>query len=169
MSVPDRTDHVLATIDGALNRNPADGDAMRWTTEPSCAQPPAPPLPVVTPAQLAVVAENLAPLATAMGQFARQIGEAYANTARQLLTSPAWRQLADFALSPEGRALLDAHRRGELEPDPGPCNCLCTYRHPGMHICEGEAAGALRYETRRLGVIDVTMCQPCLEAERTPT
>ncbi|GII89448.1 hypothetical protein Ssi03_74380 [Sphaerisporangium siamense] len=161
----DRTDHILAAIDGALEWDPHEGDAMRWTPEaPHRVQPPK--LPVITPEQLEGLTQAFVPLAMAMQESIRQIGEAYASMARTLAQSPEWQAFVEFANSPQGRTLIEAHERGEIEPDPGRCHCFCGRRHDDrMGICAGEAAGTVRYRSASVGTVDVAMCQPCLDAE----
>lgn len=85
----DRTDHVLAAIDGALDWAPGDGDAMRWTPEPpQTVEPREPRTLTVTPEQFQTLTQGLAPLAAAANEFVVQLREAFETMARTLAESP---------------------------------------------------------------------------------
>jgi hypothetical protein len=165
----DRTDHVLAAIDGALDWHPDDGDAMRWTPEPQRPTPP-PALPGLhfDPEQFARASASLAPLAQAVQEATRQIGEAYLRSIRQVFESPGFRQLAEFANSPEGRALIAAREQRD-DADAHPCHCLCVKRHGDrMGICTGDAVATARYVSVSVGTVDIPMCGPCLDPDSAP-
>lgn len=151
----DRTDHLLAAIDGALGDYATSDDAMRWTPEPP-KRAVVPDLSGITfsPEQVEAIRQSMQQVGIAFGQMRTAVQDAF----RTLVESPQWQTLRDFAESAEGRAFVEAARRVS-------CSCLCMGRHPGRNVCTGEAGDrAIRYRTARLGVVDVAMCDPCLEA-----
>ncbi|MEU9887946.1 hypothetical protein [Sphaerisporangium sp. NPDC051011] len=130
---------------------------------------PPPPQVRVDPEAARRAFEGVAAAMRETSEAMRPVAESIAHGFSAWARSPAVQQLIAFANSPEGRALIEAHQRGETELLRS-CNCLCVGRHGDrMGICEGEAAGTRRYESPSVGVIDVAMCAPCLDAGVRPS
>lgn len=163
-------DETLDAIDDVIAWH-GSRDAMVWTAAEPAKPLDLPRLPRVRvdPEAAHRLFEGLSVAMRTFSEAMRPIAESMARGLAEWARSPAMQQMIAFANSPEGRALIEAHERGEIEPEPDPCNCLCGPRHGDrMGICEGEAVGTRRYEAPSTGAVDVPMCAPCLSAERTP-
>ncbi|WP_440102105.1 hypothetical protein [Streptosporangium sp. H16] len=99
--MPDDSDHVLDSIDGAVDEWLAmSDDSMRWTP-PEKARPkpqfglPVPPLPQVLEEFLQEVGTRLGPPAQAVVDAFRPLGEGVVDAVSTFLDSPPVRQLID--------------------------------------------------------------------------
>ncbi|WP_329082648.1 hypothetical protein [Streptosporangium sp. NBC_01469] len=99
--MPDDSDHVLDSIDGAVDEWLAmSDDSMRWTP-PEKARPkpqlglPVPPLPQVLEDLLQEVGTRLGPPAQAVVDAFRPLGEGVVDAVSTFLDSPPMRQLLD--------------------------------------------------------------------------
>ncbi|MGJ6965790.1 hypothetical protein ACSDR0_28170 [Streptosporangium sp. G11] len=99
--MPDDSDHVLDSIDGAVDEWLAmSDDSMRWTP-PEKARPkpqfglPVPPLPQVLEDFLQEVGTRLGPPAQAVVDAFRPLGEGVVDAVSTFLDSPPMRQLLD--------------------------------------------------------------------------
>jgi|GEM_PF-4301110 len=99
--MPDDSDHVLDSIDGAVDEWLAmSDDSMRWTP-PEKARPkpqlglPVPPLPQVLEDLLQEVGTRLGPPAQAVVDAFRPLGEGVIDAVSTFLDSPPVRQLLD--------------------------------------------------------------------------
>ncbi|MEW9527582.1 hypothetical protein [Microbispora sp. NPDC049125] len=150
---PERT---LAAIDDVIAWY-GSADAMVWTAEP----PAAPvPTPVPTPVPAHVAGNSAAPSSD------RPVGEMLIRGVSAWARSPAVQQMITFAQCLDGRTLMDAYERGGSERVADPCHCICGVRHADRpDICTGEAAGSRPCHSARMGIVNVVMCRPCLDAE----
>ncbi|MEU8204868.1 hypothetical protein [Streptosporangium sp. NPDC049046] len=147
--MPDDSDHVLDSIDGAVDEWLAmSDDSMRWTP-PEKARPkpqlglPVPPLPQVLEDFIQEVGARLGPPAQAVVDAFRPLGEGVVDAVSTFLDSPPVRQLLDppdpsgdrpealgvhafpdtFGTPPEGASRpprMIESRLEEVEPPAGP-------------------------------------------------
>lgn len=101
-----------------------------------------------------------APAVDAFAQVAALISAAFQRAAAAL------RPLIDFADSPQGKAMIAAHRRRVRLGlnDTEACHCLCQLRHPGHEVCQGEVLRRTLLPVQ-IGVVAVSMCPRCVAAQ----
>lgn len=149
-----RVDHVLAAIDGAIDWDPADGDAMTWA--PKAPKPPVLPVPHIDPEAARQLFASINVQVQAFVEAFRPFAEHAAHTLRTL---------AEIANRPEVRAAIDAYQRGDVEPDLPACNCFCGVVHSDrMGICQVDAVTILVRHTPSLGRVETPVCQACWDA-----
>ncbi|MEU8040895.1 DUF6372 family protein [Streptosporangium sp. NPDC049078] len=164
MPTPDDT---LAHIDDVITWY-GSADAMVWTAE----ERKQPDLAAITrafqanPAAARVLAERITASMQAFTEAVRPVAEQMIRTVQAFAESPGWRQLVDFANSPEGRAYIEAAERGELEPDPPSCHCLCVAAHRDqVNVCEHDAVDELVRVSPTVGRRQIPVCGPCRDAQ----
>jgi hypothetical protein len=109
--------------------------------------------------------EDLGSALAACAEAMRPVVEQIAHGLRVLLDSPAWREFAEWAASPEGRAVAEALERGDVRPLLS-CHCLCVAVHrdrPGL--CNGTATGTVVRVSELLGRVEIRVCGPCRTAQ----
>lgn len=158
MTNPDET---LNAIDDAMVRQadpPKQPDLSGLVMIVEAARP--------SPEAARAFAEGVAAQVQAFTEAFRPMAEQMARTAQALVESPGWRQLVDFANSPEGRAYIEAAERGEIEPEPPSCGCLCVAAHRGrMGICEHDAVDEIVRVSPTVGRVEIPVCEPCRDAQ----
>jgi hypothetical protein len=108
-------------------------------------------------ARLEAFVEAFQSAATALGR---------AVTAWAEQNRPALDLLGRLAQDPRVLAYIEARKRGEIPPSPGPCHCLCARTHPDDRgVCDMEAVTTRHYDTQMLGPVDVALCAPCAAAQ----
>ncbi|GAA2990586.1 hypothetical protein GCM10017559_08280 [Streptosporangium longisporum] len=168
MPTPDDT---LAAIDDVITWDGKSDDAAVWTADER--QPDLLPglASIVdaarpTPEAARAFAERITAGMQAFTEALRPVAEQVARTAQALAESPGWQQLIDWANSPAGRAYIEAAERGELEPAPPPCNCLCVAVHRDWeNICEHDAVDELVRVSPSVGRVQIPVCGPCRDAQ----
>lgn len=165
MPTPDDT---LAAIDDVITWDGDSDDAAVWTAH----ERKQPDLAAIVHALQAdpevahAFAERITAGMRAFTEALRPVAEQVTRTAQALAESPGWRQLVDFANSPEGRAYLEAVERGELEPDPPSCHCFCGVAHRDrMGICEHDAVDELVRVSPTVGRVRIPVCAPCRDEQ----
>lgn len=154
---------ILDQIDDVITWH-GSRDAMVWTADP----PKQFNLPLVRvdPEDARRFMESTGRQMQAFTDAFRPVAQQMADNIRALTASPAWQALAEFADSPEGRALIAAAERGETEPEPDPCHCFCGVVHGDrMGVCDGAAVTTLPYRSTSVGDVDVPACGPCWDAK----
>ncbi|MEV4179925.1 hypothetical protein AB0J28_00580 [Streptosporangium canum] len=163
MTTPDDT---LAAIDDVITWHGDSDDAMVWTAD----RPKRPDLSGLaaivdaarpSPEAARALTERLATQMQAFNEAVRPVAEQMVHTARAVSEA-----LALIINSPEGRALIEAAERGEIEPDPPSCHCLCQASHKGQQgICEHDAIAEIVRVSPTVGRVEIPVCGPCRGAQ----
>ncbi|MET8334384.1 DUF6372 family protein [Streptosporangium canum] len=162
MTTPDDT---LAAIDDVITWH-GSRDAMVWTAD----EPKQPDFSGVAailasarpdPEAVRAFGERLATQMRAFNEAFRPVAEQAVRNARAVLDT-----LSPIINSPEGRAFIEAAERGEIEPDPTSCHCLCQASHKGQQgICEHDAVDEIVRVSPTVGRVQIPVCEPCRDAQ----
>jgi len=145
--MPDDSDHVLDSIDGAVDEWLAmSDDSMRWTP-PEKARPkpqaglPVPPLPQVLEDLIQEVGSRFGPPAQAVIEAFRPLGEGMAEAVSMFLDSPPVRQFLDPPDLPEDPEGLPGGfgPRAALQPPAGASGAPVV---PGPPDADPEGEGS---------------------------
>lgn len=159
---------ILDQIDDVITWDGVSDDAAVWTADES----KQPDLAAIVhplradPKAAHAFAERITAGMRAFTEALRSVADQMTRTVRAFAESPGWRQLVDFANSPEGRAYIEAAERGEIEPDPPACHCLCVAAHRDqMNVCEHDAVDEIVRVSPTVGRRAIPVCGPCRDAQ----
>ncbi|MGC5012548.1 hypothetical protein ACLQ2R_17430 [Streptosporangium sp. DT93] len=163
---------ILDQIDDVITWDGGSDDAAVWTADERQQPDLLPGLASIvdaarpTPEAARAFAERITAGMQAFTEALRPVAEQVTRTMQAFVESPGWRQLVEFADSPEGRACIEAAERGEIEPDPPSCHCLCAATHRDrMGICEHDAVDEIVRVSPTVGRRQIPVCGPCRDAQ----
>ncbi|GAA3027372.1 hypothetical protein [Streptosporangium longisporum] len=169
MPAPDDT---LAAIDDVITWDGVSDDAAVWAADERQQPDLLPGLASIvdaarpSPEAARAFAERITAGMQTFAEALQPVVEQIARTARAFAESPGWQQLIDWANSPEGRAYIEATQRGEIEPGPPACHCLCGATHRDrMGICEHDAVDEIERVSATVGRVSIPVCGPCRDAQ----